>query len=748
MEQNQVQIDKAEKALILSSEENNIIQRENELASVRVQMQENELLLTNTKKQLEISKELFDAETSEEAEAKRMSISINLDKVRGYESKVKDIVTIEKTIEDLNKSLELNKIKSVENQKGQEKTQSSIIQCKKDMDESKDAELNLEKMTGKLTNESNYNENLTELISKLETIEKLKEEFSQSVTKKQKQEAKLITAETEYKKCKINFFTNQAALIAKELEENVPCPVCGSVDHPNLAVESSESVSEEDLEMQEKLWEDVKAELVRIGNNHGILQERLTNGISSFDMQLKTVSNEIAIEIEQKSDEDKRLRLKQEKATSKGKVDECMTRISSLKESVKRYQVLRVTLEQLGEEQEKLGIEGKQLDRTISEINNDLAVKKAHLQHVFDEVPENLRTLESLTAAISELVARLDKAHENLRKIKEEYYRTNEKSVELTSNREQYSKTIANAEKLIRSLREAFEEHVAKARFTSLEDYHESKFPEEKIIQLKKEQEEYRLACETLKNKLAELTKLTKDKKTMDLDYFDTMINDLRKKRDELISVSGRLTSRIDDNRLTINTIIRINNQIGTKVEKYKVIGQLANISNGKNKAMITFERYVLAAFLEDILKAANIRLKQMTQSRYTLHRTDELSRKNKQSGLELEVFDTYTGKSRHVKTLSGGEGFKASLSMALGLSDVVQSYAGGVRLDTMFIDEGFGSLDQESLDSAINCLIDIQKSGRLVGIISHVQELKERIDTRLEIVTSNVGSESRFVIG
>jgi exonuclease SbcC len=137
-----------------------------------------------------------------------------------------------------------------------------------------------------------------------------------------------------------------------------------------------------------------------------------------------------------------------------------------------------------------------------------------------------------------------------------------------------------------------------------------------------------------------------------------------------------------------------------------------------------------------------------MTQGRYVLSRSIEVQHRARQSGLELEVFDNFTGKPRHVKTLSGGEGFKASLSMALGLSDVVQSYAGGVRLDTMFIDEGFGTLDQESLDSAVNCLIDLQKSGRLVGIISHVQELKERIDTRLEILSTNKGSESRFVLG
>jgi exonuclease SbcC len=115
------------------------------------------------------------------------------------------------------------------------------------------------------------------------------------------------------------------------------------------------------------------------------------------------------------------------------------------------------------------------------------------------------------------------------------------------------------------------------------------------------------------------------------------------------------------------------------------------------------------------------------------------------QSGLELEVFDFYTGRSRHVKTLSGGESFKASLALALGLADVVQSHAGGVSLETMFVDEGFGTLDPESLDNAINCLIELQQTGRLVGIISHVPELKASIDARLEVEAGKDGSKASF---
>ena len=173
----------------------------------------------------------------------------------------------------------------------------------------------------------------------------------------------------------------------------------------------------------------------------------------------------------------------------------------------------------------------------------------------------------------------------------------------------------------------------------------------------------------------------------------------------------------------------------------------ITNIINGDNSKKISFERYVLASYFEDIIEASNIRFSKMTAGRFELLRKQDMGDKRKGQGLDLEVFDNYTGKARDVKTLSGGEGFKASLSMALGLADIVQAHAGGIQLDTMFIDEGFGTLDPESLDNAIECLMDLQNDARLVGIISHVPELKERIDARLEVTSTNRGSMAEFKV-
>ncbi|HIQ06926.1 MAG TPA: SMC family ATPase, partial [Thiotrichaceae bacterium] len=149
---------------------------------------------------------------------------------------------------------------------------------------------------------------------------------------------------------------------------------------------------------------------------------------------------------------------------------------------------------------------------------------------------------------------------------------------------------------------------------------------------------------------------------------------------------------------------------------------------------------------LDEVLVQASLRLSKMTQGRYQLLRKEKRAKGNKASGLELEIADSHTGKPRPVSTLSGGESFKASLALALGLSDVVQSRAGGIQLDTLFIDEGFGSLDAESLNSAIQTMIELRNTGRIVGIISHVQALKEQIETRIDVQVALSGSRIQVV--
>jgi len=181
--------------------------------------------------------------------------------------------------------------------------------------------------------------------------------------------------------------------------------------------------------------------------------------------------------------------------------------------------------------------------------------------------------------------------------------------------------------------------------------------------------------------------------------------------------------------------------------DEYAVVGRIAQVATGDNPLRLNFQRFVLGVHLDRVLEIASLRLREMTARRYELERSGRAHGRSRAAGLDLDVFDAWTGESRPVSTLSGGESFLAALSLALGLAEAVQELSGGVHLDTILVDEGFGSLDAEALDQAVATLTTLRENGRLVGVISHLGELRERIDARLEVTAAETGSAARFVV-
>ena len=178
----------------------------------------------------------------------------------------------------------------------------------------------------------------------------------------------------------------------------------------------------------------------------------------------------------------------------------------------------------------------------------------------------------------------------------------------------------------------------------------------------------------------------------------------------------------------------------------YRVVGRLSDVANGQaGGAKVSFQRWVLGKYLDIVLVAASERLRAMSRERYELHRQREASDFRTVSGLELAVADSWSNRSRPAITLSGGESFLAALSLALGLAETVEAQSGGVRLETIFVDEGFGALDPGALDLAMDALVQLQDAGRLVGVISHVPELQQVIKARLEVNGGPEGSSTRF---
>ena len=253
-------------------------------------------------------------------------------------------------------------------------------------------------------------------------------------------------------------------------------------------------------------------------------------------------------------------------------------------------------------------------------------------------------------------------------------------------------------------------------------------------------------ACENdiaaLRSAIAEAQKNLEGRENIDSAAERERLEELTEQRRKLLDGKQSVASRLAANIATRDRLGAGYAEIAEVEKRWRLVKSLSDTANGTlgGREKVMLETYVQMAYFDRIIARANIRLMLMTEGQYELKRRREAGNRQSQSGLELDVVDHYNGSLRDVRTLSGGESFKASLSLALGLSDEIQCSASGIRLDTMFVDEGFGSLDDESLRQAINALMGLTEGNRLVGIISHVSELRERIDRQIVVKKSRDG--------
>jgi exonuclease SbcC len=248
---------------------------------------------------------------------------------------------------------------------------------------------------------------------------------------------------------------------------------------------------------------------------------------------------------------------------------------------------------------------------------------------------------------------------------------------------------------------------------------------------------------EQLQRDITRLESETSGKEKPDVDQLNTEANAIKTAADSLRTVRDETKLRLEQTARLLKELKKSSDALVKAEIEYATVKGLSDVANAK----LDFETYAQMSYFERVLRAANVRLKLMSQNRYVLLRKKKSDDGRKSMGLELEVADSYTGKNRSANTLSGGESFMASLSLALGLSDVVAQSAGGIHLDAMFIDEGFGSLDAEVLELAIRTLSDMAGSNRIIGIISHVAELRERIDKQVCVEKTTAGSRISLVV-
>jgi len=233
------------------------------------------------------------------------------------------------------------------------------------------------------------------------------------------------------------------------------------------------------------------------------------------------------------------------------------------------------------------------------------------------------------------------------------------------------------------------------------------------------------------------------DHKIVDLSDLESKLHVLNRELEVLSNQLKEYDFRIKKHEDLIEIYKDLSVDYQRVLHRFETVSGLEKTMRGNlsGRDRITLEQYVQSAYFEYVINEANKRFIKMTDSQFELFRQSEADNKRSQSGLDLEVLDHYTGKKRPVKTLSGGESFKASLALALGLSDVTQSSVGGVVIDAMFVDEGFGTLDRDSLSHALDILLELAEDERLVGVISHVPELREIVDQQIIVHKSSQGS-------
>jgi len=392
----------------------------------------------------------------------------------------------------------------------------------------------------------------------------------------------------------------------------------------------------------------------------------------------------------------------------------------------------------------------KQLTDKINPLKLQLVKAQEVLIQTENQVEEKYRNIEELDKKIENSEKANKHYEERYKHVEEELKKTSEITASLKGE-------LARLDEEVKSLRVKYEDRrnelEARSKEEGFADRKESAEYFKRVNELskmEKEYTEYISLCKAISKRLEKEHNYIGEKTCPDMET-------LEKKRNELLADVKEATVKEERLKGIISQYGKAKKELGILAkhgkeldEKYKLVGGLSELVSGKETG-INLERFVLGALLDEVTQKANVRLDTMSGGRYELNRRlgDRLDAR-KTAGLDLEVFDSYTGKARPASTLSGGETFLASMSLALGLADVVQEYSGGIKLDAMFIDEGFGTLDSESLDLSLKTLTTVdenEESPRLVGIISHVEGLEERIPAKLRVDKTKKGSRAYFDI-
>lgn len=544
--------------------------------------------------------------------------------------------------------------------------------------------------------------------------------LSAAVGSREETETEHAEAEARYRALRDLWLHSQAAVLSGALEPGEPCPVCGSIEHPAPAVPPPNLPKHAEVEAAEERLSAIGAELAKARR----AETEAMGRVESSEEQVQDLTSRLggAAEWDVAAAE-------AERAT----VVEARERLESIEQEIADLTAEIGTAEQL--------LRG--LEEAHRQAVEAVRVADALMAERASGIPEELRDPDALEHARSSAAHRLtslDQALEAARAAAEECTR------EAAVQRKELEGAARAREAAARAAAEAaerFEDRLREAHFDR-DGYRSARRSAAECEEMRAELDTHQASLAAAQARTARAREAVTAEVEPEFQEMENAAAALKDELEQAIEEQGRLKTRLEQHDEWIRSHEEISEELAAVDAEYQVIGRVSEVAGGGNDARITFQRYVLGALLEEVLVQASARLRIMSRSRYELQRADRLERR-RLGGLDLEVMDHYTSKPRPAKSLSGGEGFLASLSLALGLADVIQAQEGGVHLETIFVDEGFGTLDPESLDLAMRALLDLQASGRLVGIISHVPELRQQISNRLEVVSGHRGSSVRI---
>ena len=547
--------------------------------------------------------------------------------------------------------------------------------------------------------------------------------FAGSSKEMQADENALLAARGHQHKLQQDYIAGQATLLAARLEDGLPCPVCGSGDHPHPAQGGAGIPTEMELEKAHKQIADLEKQLQKVSKEH--------NGLLSQKSGLETG---IAQRLESLGDAAKMspLELLAQLAELKGQLAAASSDAARLDACRKERGRLAGRLAEV-----KGLLENGEVEHSAAraELESLRALVEQARKDAGDSDEKSVAArIDEIAGFVTRSAAALEKAGKELATLDGQLQAAGGERTQLEQQLEQLATRHGE-------LTRNFGIRLHTEGFSSDKAYHEAKLPRQEIEQLKQELDTFRERLASASARRERSEEACKGKERPDLEAVkaakvqaDAIVGELQKKAGVL---AGQQSGLAD----ALRTIGEKGTRITLLEQEYSVTARLADLVGGQNPQRMTLQRYVLAALFEEVAIAASQRLSRMSRGRYHLVRSETPRDGKSTGGLDLDVTDDYIGEKRPAFTLSGGETFLASLSLALGLSDVVMAQQGGRYLDCIFIDEGFGSLDGETLDFALNTLIELHRSGRVIGIISHVAELKERIQSRIEVIASKDGS-------